>query len=581
MGVLDKIFNRKNIRDAGAIATATGLMATGGGMQATNKPPVPDDTSTPPTKELKLSQSQPTLEERAKTAGLGKITITSPEKHSPNKIYIDEKTGKKYNIPNGYKVQKLPDGSVSFVPKTIRDYRDEGATILRDEYHRHKQTKKSQPKPTKEEILPQNNNTKSQPTSDTTQILNGETPLTADVSNGKSLEVGGGINWGHLGFDSPQTSPQPEKNHQQPEQNNQNDQEEKKPSNIKEERPSIPSGVTMRYTENTSPETLNLKEYFNKQNKPGANSYNNGDEKFGTPKSTPPQENKNEEYKPKNKNNENQTTPEKQPSDKPQKEQSPKPTKPPERLKVDGPTAIAFKDDNKLEKNATEQLSDSLEQITKMTEIIEPEQLGTSGVRKLLKLGTTLTTLALAALNADNTLANPTGQINLRHSTEHTLTNTKEVHNQIIRSAYFQWLKEQEEHMFDKKPLTKEKFVENYNNTHPDNKISVTELDEFARQASLNTNNTKGGKIKPHIERTKTGNSHEAFLEDLPTVQARPLQSGAIYEPNSTYPPNDYAPKQTEPYRVDEFGNHIYSTENGPVEIPSGTYNHGIIIEEK
>ncbi len=503
MGVLDKIFNRKNIRDASALTAAAGLMATGGEMQTTDKPPIPDNTNTPPTREFQTSESQPESKE------INSIT--------EDKTAIEPATGKKFIIPEGYKPEISKDGKVSFILKTIQDYRNGGAAVLRTKEERHQHNLQSTPVKPKE--IPSQNNTEPQPTSDTTQF-NETTPLTADVSNGESLDVGGRIHWEHLGFGTQKTPPRSEKNTQQPEHDNQ--KEKSKPSNTKEERPSIPNGVTMRYTENTTPETLNLTKYFNKQNKPGANSYNNGDKKFSMPNSTPPQENENEDLnQEKNKNNKDQTTPEEQPSHKPPKEQSPEPIKPPERLKVDGPTAIAFEDNNAPEKEIEEHPADSLAQITGIIENIKPEQLGTSGVRKLLKLGTTLTTLALAALNADNALASNTNQVNLDKSTEHILTNTKEAHNQtVLRSAYFQWLKEYEEHMFDKEPLTKEKFVEDYNNSHPNANISIAELDEFAHKSSLNKKNNFNGKIQSKFSTKGSTRITLEGLSDLPKAKA-------------------------------------------------------------
>ncbi len=560
MGVLDKIFNRKTA------ASTAALLTIPNGAQATNKPPIPNNTNTPPTKELKLSQSQPTLEKQVKIAGLGKITITSPEKQPPitnaadfdedgnpvqhikktpeaerisdsiieetrsnfrnnspqeqiapnqsdfnkmkqssNEIYIDEKTGKKYEIPHGYKFQELPNGTVSFIPETIQDYRDKGAAVLRDKQHRHERSNNSQPKPTKEETLPQNNNTESQPTSDATQILNGETPLTADVSNGRPLEVGGGeINWGHLGFDSPQTSPQPEKNNQQPEHNNQKDKNI--PSNKKEKKPSIPNGVTMGYTANDTSTTLDLTDQLNK---PGASSY--PDNNFKTPESTPLQDNK--DVNKKNKNNPitpNQQSPiDNSTPTEPSHEKTPH--KQPE--KVDGPTAIAFKEENKPGNQDIEQPSEQLEQITTIVDRIRPEKLGASGIKQLLKLGATFTTIALTALNADNTTAGTLNHQDINNNpTEHTLNNTQKNPDRAAQQAWLDFLNYPAKHHLEK--VTPEQFLKQYGNKYPT--VSADDLRNLIDKMGVSAN----GRLNryPKSPRFSTKDSTGATLKGLPNL---------------------------------------------------------------
>ncbi len=519
MGVLDKIFNRKNIRDASALTAAAGLMATGGGMQTTDKPPIPDNTNTPPTREFQTSESQPESKE------INSIT--------EDKTVIEPATGKKFIIPEGYKPEISKDGKVSFILKTIQDYRNGGAAVLRTKEERHQHNLQSTPVKPKE--IPSQNNTEPQPTSDTTQFNETTTPLTADVNGDTPLNTGGKIHWENL---SPTPSQEdragkksnwlnPDKHNIKLNPDGQTETWTNKETGeeiIRPHRPLQDDGHIKEFppssepkfyhldgkpTKDEQPNTLDLTPQL-KNRQSSISDYDRNDGIFGMPQNTPTdktentgnedskdEDSKDKDKKDKDKDNKNQTTPENQPSNKPQKERSPEPIKPPERLKVDGPTAIA-----KNERVSTEipvEVSKAIKTINKYL----PKLTKTQMTAILASILTGLTAI-------QETQASTISQEQIDNPTEHTLNSTKkETNDRATQRALSDFFNYPAKHHFKK--VTPEQFLKQYGNKYPT--VSADDIRDLMDKMGISAN----GRLNkyPKSPRFSTKDSTDATLKGL------------------------------------------------------------------
>ncbi len=548
--------NPSKLNKVARVGLAAGMLA--GGTIDTATPPTDAPTNEQPTKEFTVSNPHKATQKYTKKHGIS-YTVKTPDGQTetkyadtsnvpvwshPNKQPAPHKksTSEPWTNPDTGKIYKKPDNSMEkTVDQNIID--TEMEKIIKNGLKPNYQTPADIPMG---------------PTADNPENTRQE-PVTKKQDNHPFSPGDGTIDWGKL-TPTPKQEEKPLSEYSMP---------KIKEFPKKKEEPLVASNDT---------HTLDLTDQLNE---PGANSYNTGDKKFGMPESTPLQgeqqnnQNKKEIGDGQTAPNQQQSPDKKPTPDKPSspEEESPEPTNPPERLDVDGPTAIA-----KNERVSTEipaKVSEAIGTIQKYLPKLTKTQMTAILTSILTGLTAIQETQAAGTLNHQD--------IN-NNQTEHTLNNTKESHDQAVRSLYFQWLKEYEEHMFDEKPLTKEKFVEDYNNTHPNANISVAELDEFAYKLSLNKEKNFNGKIRPKKTPPRT-NEMDAMLGNLSTVKApgkggiNKIGIGQNYGLSNT-PAYSTPPSQPKkPYTTDKFGGRHYSSKYNDVTISPGTYEGGIAVE--
>ncbi len=534
--------NGKNSSNKGIALGMAGALATSGVMQATDKPPVPDNTNTPPTKEFKVPKPQPTLEEQAKAAGLREIVMTSPGE-TTNAADFDG---------NGNPIEHITK-----TPNPVSD------TIIRETMANY---------PAQEETVPRQKNVVDQNTIDTKMKELTKAELGPNYTNLKNIPTG-------------PTADNPENTRQEPVIQGQHDQskEESLPEYNMPEIKEIPEeeGWPLMVSNNTH--TLDLTDQLNES---GANSYNTGDKKFGMPESTPLQgEQQNNQNKKETGDGQTapnqQQSPDKKPTpDKPSslEEESPEPTNPPKRLDVDGPTAIVSTELNSGKSEILpEKLGDAIETIKKYLPKLTKTQMTAILTSMLTGLTAIQETQAAGTLNHQD--------IN-NNQTEHTLSNTEEAHNRATQHAWLDYVRYPEANNFT--TITPEEFLKQYQEKYPT--VSVNDLKNFIFKMST-TNTPNKGRLEPEkgkpvhkIIATDT-NEMDAMLGNLSTVKAPGKGSvneigigqnyGLSNTPAYSTPPSQ--PKK--PYTTDKLGGRHYSSKYNDVTISPRTYEGGIAVE--